>query len=316
MSVLVIGASGFVGRALLEEFRRRARELPGSLASEGGDVFGTGHTAASGDLIPLDITSPTAVTALFARLRPLVVILAAALTHVDYCEDHPAEARVVNVTGAENVARAALATGVRRIVHISTDYVFDGRAGPYREEDAPNPVNRYGATKLEAERAVAAAFPDGHLIVRTNVVYGWDPRSQNFVMQLMRRLGRGEPMRVPVDQWSTPTHVTDLARAIRHLVERGESGVFHAGGPDFLNRYDFALATAAALGLDGGLIEPVETARLGQRAPRPLKAGLRIDKLLSTGCPRMRPPREALAEVPDSSRAAEAGPPVRPASEP
>lgn len=288
MSTLVIGASGLVGRALLEEFRRWGG---------GGPVWGTGHTAAGGELIPLDITSLTAVTDRVFRLRPRVVALAAALTNVEYCEDHPAEARTLNVDGAENAVRAARAAGVEKVVYISTDYVFDGLAGPYREEDVTQPVNCYGATKLEAERAVARAFPANHLIVRTTVVYGWDPRGQNFVMQLFRRLARGLQMRVPADQWSTPTHTADLARAIRHLVARDERGVFHVAGPDFVNRYEFALAAADAFGLDRNLIASVETAQLGQRARRPMKAGLRTEKLLATGCPRMRPPREALAET-------------------
>jgi dTDP-4-dehydrorhamnose reductase len=204
-------------------------------------------------------------------------VICAALTHVDFCETHKEEAYRVNTEAVRNINEQCIKRGCKTVL-LSTEYVFDGTAGPYREDDALNPLSVYGKTKLAAEGAVETN-PHGFLNIRTTVAYSYIPGSKNFLMQLLRRLSAGEKMTVPHDQYSNPTYVPEMAQNVLSLLELGKNGVFHVVGGDVMNRYDFAVQAAQAFGLDASLVEPKATSQLGQLAPRPLKAGLRTDKL-------------------------------------
>lgn len=287
---LVIGASGQVGRAAAQ-----------ALAAAGHAVTGTSASRPGPGLASLDLRDDGAVRALVRGLRPGVCVLSSALTHVDRCEDEAALAEALNARAPGVVAAVCREVGAR-LVLLSTEYVFDGAAGPYREEDPPAPLCVYGATKLEGERRVLAACPDA-LVARTTVVFSHDPGGKNFVMQLRERLGAGERMRVPVDQVSSPTYAPDLGAALAALAPRREvAGVLNVVGPDVLDRLSFAVACARALGLDERLLDPVLTASLGQRARRPLRAGLRNDRLRALGVV-MRGVDGALADMSRRARA-------------
>jgi dTDP-4-dehydrorhamnose reductase len=199
------------------------------------------------------------------------------MTHVEGCEDVPRLAYAINSRSPEMLARIA---SQRKIpfVYFSTEYIFDGRDGPYCEDDAANPLSVYGKSKWKGEQAVAAAHADA-LILRTTVVYGKDFGAKNFVYSLMRSLSAGGTMRVPQDQISTPTYNRDLARVTVELVKREAAGVWHICGPERTDRLEFARAIASFLDLDGGRLAGFPTNALGQKAPRPLSAGLAIDKL-------------------------------------
>ncbi len=263
------------------------------LRARGHEVVGThrGHPASGTE--PLDLSDATAVGSLVRRVRPEAVFCPAGATHVDACEEDPAGARAANVSGPLAAAEAA---GAVPFVYFSTEYVFDGGSGPNREGDPPNPLSVYGATKLEAERALTARFPRA-LVVRTCGVFGPEAQGKNFVYQLRARLGRGERMRIPADQVSTPTYGLDLARACVDLVERGVAGIVHVAGPEALSRPAFAALACRALGLPESLLDPVPTAALGQRARRPLRAGLRVERLQALRITAPRPPAEGLAEL-------------------
>lgn len=196
-----------------------------------------------------------------------ILVHCAAITAVDWCEDHPAEARAVNVDLTRRMARAA-----KHLIYLSTEYVFDGRGGPYGEDDPPNPLSVYGRTKLEGEEAAREA--PKWTIVRSTVIFSHAPGERNFLMQVLG----GRPMRVPRDQVSNPTLASNLAEAVAEIAGRGLAGVWNVVGSDRLNRYDFAMRIAKRFGLDASKLAPVETRELGQKAPRPLEAGLRIDK--------------------------------------
>jgi dTDP-4-dehydrorhamnose reductase len=263
---LVIGASGQVGR-----------HAAAALAADGHQVTGTYATHPSPGLVPLDLLDSASIRRLVRSVQPEVCVLASALTNVDRCQDEPAQAHALNARAAGVVAAACRETG-GKLVYLSTEYVFDGTAGPYAEDDPTGPLNVYGATKLAGEAAVLTGAPDA-LVLRTTVVFSHDPAGRNFIMQLRERLGRGERMRIPADQRSSPTYAPDLGAALAALVRRGAAGVLHVAGPEVLDRYAFARMAARALGLDAGLLEPVPTRALAQRASRPLQAGLRIDRL-------------------------------------
>jgi dTDP-4-dehydrorhamnose reductase len=154
----------------------------------------------------------------------------------------------------------------------------------------------YGRSKLEAEQRILDIHPNP-LIVRTTVVYGFDAQRKNFLYSLYRILKSDQTMRVPSDQVSTPTNNMDLAKATIKLIDLGVSGVVHVSGSELLSRYDFALEAAKILHLDGSLIQPVATHQLMQKAPRPLHAGLKTDKLQTLlGSNTMRPVGEAVQE--------------------
>lgn len=264
MRALVIGASGQVGAALVR-----------TLTVRGHEVVATHHRVPQPGTRALDLLDPAAPGALIAEVAPDVVFCPAAITHVDYCEDHPEEAARANAEAPVAVARAAAARGAR-FVFFSTEYVFDGTAGPYAEDAPPRPLSAYGRSKLDGERGVLAADPRA-LVVRTAAVYGPEPQGKNFVYQVLRRAAAGDVVRVPSDQWSTPTYNVDLAAAAVALVEAGAAGIVHVAGPRMVDRFTFARLVCEVFGLSADCVVPVPTAALGQRAPRPLIAGLRID---------------------------------------
>ncbi len=298
MRALVIGASGQVGAALLAALRERGHEFVGTYA----------HHATDG-LLPLDVTDTAAVERAIRDARPDWVLCPAGLTHVDYCEDHPDEAMAINRDGPLRAARAARAAGAG-FVYFSTEYVFDGTSGPYGEEDPANPLSRYGASKWEGERAVLSEVPRA-LAIRTTVVYGPDRQEKNFVYQLIRNCRDGREMRVASDQVSSPTYNQDLAAATMELCERDASGVYHLAGHGILDRFAFALLACKVLELDSSTLVPVTTASFGQKAPRPLRAGLKIDKARADLDTRLRSPEEGLRAM----RAALAAPSPPPRGE-
>jgi dTDP-4-dehydrorhamnose reductase len=257
-STLVVGASGLVGRRLLEHY--------------GGDALGTHRRTKLAGGIELDITDAAAVARLFERLLPKVVIQTAALTDVDRCEREPEASHAINVAGTANVAAAAAAVGAR-MLFFSTDYVFGGERGPHRADEPVAPLNVYGRHKLEAERIVARRVTN-HVIVRACNLYGYQPYGKNFVLTVFEATRAGRPIRVPSDQWGSPTLAEDLAAATRSIAESDLTGVVHLAGPDYLDRLSLARRAARAFGLDVAGITGVPTAELGQSAPRPLKGGL------------------------------------------
>jgi len=281
MRGLVIGASGQVGASLGEQLEAGGHTWVGTYA-------GTPRPG----LRRLDIADPQATRRLIEETSPDWVFCAGALTHVDYCEDHPEEAFRLNRDGPGLVARAAAERGAG-IVYYSTEYVFDGEGGPYAEDDPVRPISIYGQSKLEGEEAVRQVNPRA-VVARTTVVYGPEPQGKNFVYQLLRRGRAGEPMRAPADQISSPTYNVDLAAASVELAERELCGVYHIAGPDILDRHAFARLVCRVFGLNEGSLAPVSTAALGQKAARPLRAGLRIDRARATLKSPLRGPEEGL----------------------
>ena len=267
MNALVIGASGLLGTALVR-----------ALEHAGINAHGTYHAQPVTDLRPLDITDREAVRTLLTDLRPDVIFLPTnARGGVDYCEDHPEETRAILVTGTGHVLASAPKSTC--VVFYSSDYVFDGRNGPYSEDDPPSPINVYGRAKLDAEELVRRA--GNHIIVRTTAVFGWNERSRNFAMQVSERLQGGGSMQVPDDQWGNPTLADYLAEASVRLVQIGFHGTINIVGRDRMPRSTFGERLARAMALDSRLITPVSTSALKQKAARPLDAGLRTDKLES-----------------------------------
>lgn len=266
-SVLVVGASGFAGSYLYKQF---------GLAK--WDVSGTCHDHPMEGLHKLDITNKEAVFEMLGRIRPDVVCIPAAVPNVEYCEDYPVETAKVNVDGIIYTAQACKGISAK-IVFFSTDYLFDGKKnGLYSEDDTPNPINVYGKQKLMAEHGIREATDD-HIIARTTGIYGWEARGKNFVERLIRTLARGEDIRVPTDQFSSPTYVVNLSAMIADLVTNDLTGVFNVCGDEVMDRYRLSCLAAEVFGLDASLIKPVKTSELNQKATRPLMAGMKTEKI-------------------------------------
>jgi len=281
---LVIGASGQIGAHLLRQ-----------LQQVGQSASGTFYRSPRPGLFPLDLREEESVFALVRRLEPRVIYLPAGFTNVDQCEVDPGSAYAINVLGTWHAIRAANLVQAR-VVFFSSDYVFDGASGPYAEDEPPRPLSEYGRQKVLGELGVALNVRD-YLIVRTTVVYGWEEQGKNFVQRLVASLQERKRVRVPYDQIGSPTYAPNLAAAVVELATSGAAGLFHIAGPERVSRYEFARAAAEAFKLDPALIEPVSTPELAQPAPRPLQAGLRIEKAQALWSARLLGYREGLSRM-------------------
>lgn len=279
---MVLGSTGQVGSALLFVLRQHGVEPIGTGFTRGGDLT-------------LDLGDAGAVRSALESSQPDLVLVVGAYTHVDGCEANPEQSRRVNFEGPAAAAGWASAHGAR-VVFYSTDYVFDGQAGPYAEEDPVHPLSRYGRDKRGAEEAVLA-LGDRGLVLRTAWVYSWEDPPRNFMQRLALNLAAGQSATIPDDQWGNPTFAGDLARATWDLLERGAAGVVHTAGEQAMTRYAFARLIAESFGLPADRINGVPTAALGQTAPRPLRAGMKVDRLRSLIGWVPRPPAAVLAEL-------------------
>jgi len=277
--VLLLGGNGLVGTHL------RA-------ALAGRDHVATSHRAQVPGSVILDLTDAAAVARVLRDVAPDVILVAAADAYVEGCERDPAGTRAINVEAVERIATLAPRAV---LVVFSSEYVFDGRDGPYGEDDAVAPINEYGRQKVALE-AIARGARE-HLICRVSGVYGWSPSRTSFVAQLVDRLRKRERFRVPSDQVITPTPAPDLASVVLELVDRGARGTFHCAGPEILARPDFARRVASAFALDASLLDAVPTASLGLLAARPTNAGLRTEKVRSVLGHGLAPTAVALARM-------------------
>ena len=219
MRVLVTGSSGLLGSKLLAAMRSRPELVPLAAARRAPDARHADAVA----FWSLDITDRRRVQGIFGEAAPHAVVHAAAMTDVDGCELDPERAWAVNVAGTEHVVEACEQVGAS-LVHLSTEYVFDGEAGPYVETDQPRPLSVYGKTKLASERVVARCG-QRWAVARTTVVFGYAPRARhNFVLWLLDRLARGERVRVVADQVGSPTLADNLAEMVLALVTEGGHG--------------------------------------------------------------------------------------------
>ncbi|MFH1213519.1 MAG: dTDP-4-dehydrorhamnose reductase [Candidatus Neomarinimicrobiota bacterium] len=271
MKILITGANGMLGE-------KCAKLLSGShqvLATDLADKL-----IYEGDLRyrSLDITNPGQVSETITDFQPDKIINCAAYTDVDGSEIKRDLAWSVNVGGVQNMI-ATLNPNTTSLIHISTDYVFDGIDGPYRENDPVKPINYYGETKLNAEKTILDSGTPA-TIIRTNVVFGNSANQEaSFVYWVVKKLSRREPINVVNDQFGNPTWADGLAEIIEIFVNRQIRGIYNYGGADYINRLEFALQIAAVFDLDPRLIRATSTSSLGQKAPRPFRAGLICDKI-------------------------------------
>jgi dTDP-4-dehydrorhamnose reductase len=285
---LVAGASGLVGGHLARVFAASGRAS--------GPVVATANEQSGGDLVALDMRDHDAVRAFVAGIRPALVLCPAAVSNVERCELEPEATRAINVDGTLALAEAAAEAGAT-FVFFSSEYVFDGTDGPYDEQREVSPINEYGRQKAEVEQALPALTGGDFMVARVSCVYGHERRRKNFVFQLWAALSEGREFRTPGDQIGTPTAAANAAEVVRDLVDAGERGVFHVAGAERMLRSDLARIAAEELGLDPGLIRPVETSELGLAAPRPLGAGLLVDRASAVARTPLLGPRAGIRQM-------------------
>ena len=220
--------------------------------------------------IYLDVTNPILFKDVLKMTSPDLVINLAALTDVDLCERNPELAYSINVGGIDNLVN----TFNGPIIHISTDYVFDGESGPNKENDPTNPLNVYGSSKLSSENLLLEQSEDS-LVIRANVLYDYASKSfASFLNWVLHSLKHGKEINVVEDQWNNPTWTSSLAVVIDRSIDSGLNGLLHWGDGDWISRYEFANKIADVFNLKKSLIKPIKTSELDQTATRPLKGGL------------------------------------------
>ena len=286
MKILVTGASGLLGGALLKEASKSGVTV----------VAGYSRNKVEGGL-RMDITKSDEVERAIRRVAPDFVVHAAAFTDVDACETELLRAWEVNALGTKYVTDACDEHGAK-MVYISTDYVFDGENGPYSEEDPTHPINVYGESKLAGER-FAMGRPD-NAVARVCVLYGAD--KPNFVTWVINALRANTPINVVSDQLNTPTYVGSCARALLRLCELDLCGVYHVSGREQISRYAFAREIADVFQLNKKLINVTTTDTLKQQARRPMNSSLNVTKAERDLGMRLADVREGLSLMKDEWR--------------
>lgn len=221
----------------------------------------------------VDITQKNQVREVILNFFPDYIINAAAFTNVDKSEIEKETAWKINVNGVENISLYAWTVDAH-LIHFSTDYVFDGKNGPYNENDKPNPIGYYGRTKLASENSIRISGVR-FTVIRTNILYGIAKYGRpDFVRWVIDSLREGKTIKIVTDQIGNPTYVDDLVNAVSSIIEFKKEGIYNIGGPEFLSRFEFTVRIAKYLGIDQKLIQPIQTKELNQPAPRPLRSGL------------------------------------------
>jgi dTDP-4-dehydrorhamnose reductase len=282
--LLVTGASGFLGWQVCRQARSQWR------------VVGTCHThpLAIDDvaLQPIDLTDIPRLVAWLQTLAPEAVIHTAAMAQPNRCEQQPAASYAINVAVTRTLAQYC---GQRQIplVFASSDQVFDGQSAPYVETDPPSPINVYGRHKAEAEGFVQTLHPAA-AICRLPLMYGPpSPTSESFLQGFIRTLTAGDPLRLFVDEYRSPAYVEDVAQGLLLILANHGSGIFHLGGPERINRYDFGLLLAEIWGLNPALICPSRQAEVTMPAARPADVSTQGTRAYALGY-RPRPPAAGL----------------------
>ena len=274
--ILITGANGLLGQKLIALYRDQqdvhtiATGIEDSRLGKGNYSY---HT--------MDVTSEEEVLKVVSETTPDVIINTAALTQVDQCETEREACWRLNVTAVANLIKAAEANNCF-MVHLSTDFIFDGEAGPYKEDDVPAPVSYYGESKLASEKLLEESSIK-YAIARTQLVYGIVPNlgRSNIILWVKKSLEEGKQIKVVNDQWRTPTLAEDLAKGCALIAEKRAEGVYNISGEELLTPYDMAMATCDFFDLDKSLIEEVDGSIFKQTAKRPPKTGFILDKAKS-----------------------------------
>ena len=268
MRILITGAFGQLGHALQSVLSKKSNY----------ELICTGRKIKKGqEGIPLDIRNQVALKEIINTTAPDILINLAAMTNVDACELNPKLAGEINVAGLQHICDSFKG----KIIHLSTDYVFDGTSGPYKEDDPLNPLSIYGKTKLASEH-ILLEKDIKNLVIRGNVLYDYSPHtSASFLNWVVSSLKDNQEIKVVEDQFNNPTWTRSMSDIIELSIENDLEGIIHWGDSVHISRYEFAKLIAKKFSLNDSLIKPVLTSELNQPARRPLQSGLSTEKLVN-----------------------------------
>jgi len=270
--ILITGSNGLLGQKLVALFTENEFEVY-AFSKGRNRNFNKNY-----EYYNVNITSFEKVTKLIKKIKPDFIINAAAMTNVDNCELRKRECVEINVNAVKNLANSCKEQNIH-LIHISTDFIFDGEKGIYSEDDKPNPINYYGLSKLNSEKIIKQSKIN-YTILRTILVYGLvkEANRSNIVLWVKEALEKNKKLNLINDQYRMPTYSNDLAKACLLAVQKRALGIFHISSNELLSIYEIALQIAATFKLDKSLIKSISTAQLNQRAVRPAKTGFIIEK--------------------------------------
>jgi dTDP-4-dehydrorhamnose reductase len=274
MKILITGANGFLGQHLTLYLAKRNFTI---IATGRGECRIPQQHSFS--YFNVDLTDEVAVLEMISNCKPDVIVHTAAMSKPDECENNKDACILNNVTVTDYLVKAAN-TVLAKFIYVSTDFIF-GEDGPHSEDDDSNPLNFYGASKLQAEEIVKAKA-DNYAIMRPVFMYGkvWDGLRPTFLHWVKHSLEQGKPIRVVNDQLRTPTYVTDLCKGLETIILKNVTGAFHLAGKEILSPYQMAIAIAEAFSLNKNLIESVTADTFPEIVKRSKKSGLKIDKAI------------------------------------
>ena len=270
MKLLITGSSGLLGSKIAEIAQTRNHEVYSAYAQ---------HYPIHGKATQLDISKENEVIETFKKIDPEAVIHTAALTDVDKCEKEKDLALKINAEATKNIAVASACID-SHVTYVSTDYVFNGKKGLYKEADKTNPISYYGYTKLKGEEFIKQ-HATKWCIARASVLYGWSDRRQNFATWLLESLTRNKSVRVPKDQYVSPTLNTNLAEMLLEVSQQRVSGILHTAGATRTSRYEYALMLAQTFDLKTDLVKPAGLREMPWKAERPRDSSLNVNRATS-----------------------------------
>tara|TARA_B110000037_G_scaffold58902_1_gene71986 strand:+ start:126861 stop:127748 length:888 start_codon:yes stop_codon:yes gene_type:complete len=274
MIILVTGSNGLLGQKIVKQLVKSKTEFVATSLGENRN-----SACPTANYQSLDITNSQEIQSIFELAKPTVVINTAAMTNVDACEADEVNCRIINIEGVDLLFQAAKKRNAH-FIHLSTDFVFDGEAGPYIETDQRNPLSIYARSKVDSENLLINSEYKNWAILRTIIVFGEGENlsRSNIVLWAKSALKEGKTLTIVNDQFRAPTWADDLAWACIQTAVLNAQGIFHISGPETFSIYDLVIRIGKFYGLSTDMIQPISSATLSQKAKRPPKTGFIIDK--------------------------------------
>ena len=269
LKFLVTGSAGLVGQQVVKDL------------SKSNQVFSCYNESKPeyGDSVKMDLKNYEMVSSILTEIKPDVVIHLGAMTGVDLCEKEKTSASEINTKATEIIAKECSKLN-SFLVYVSTDYVFDGNFGMYKEDDVANPLGFYGKSKLEGEKAVQN-FSTNWCIARTSTPFGLHPTKKSFPMWVIENLQKQKQIDVLIDQFTSPTYIPNLSRMLIEISERRITGIIHAAGASKISRYQMASMVSDKLNLDGTLLKQISMNKMKWVARRPKDSSLDVSRASS-----------------------------------
>jgi len=266
LKFLVTGSAGLVGQQVVKDL------------SKSNQVFSCYNESKPeyGDSVKMDLKNYEMVSSVLTEIKPDVVIHLGAMTGVDLCEKEKTSASEINTKATEIIAKECSKLN-SFLVYVSTDYVFDGNLGMYKEDDVTNPLGFYGESKLEGEKVVQN-FSTNWCIARTSTPFGLHPTKKSFPMWVIENLQKQKQIDVLIDQFTSPTYIPNLSRMLIEISERRITGIIHAAGASKISRYQMASMVSDKLNLDGTLLKQISMNKMKWVAQRPKDSSLDVSR--------------------------------------